>query len=184
MTIIVNGKLRKVSLRRWYLSKNHICSRVKQAMAMSEEKCTPGRVLQTSLMHPWDALGFIHVLLQFWGDLDWFNFFPSAPGLSVFTTADPGAPKPTHVPFEVLWNCYPSGYISTSAKENSGDKFFSLWVLQERGCSKCSQRTEQLIALNGNQLIVSLCWFSQLLSLPGHSDYHTSSTPLFLGSSS
>ena len=118
------------------------------------------------------------VLLQFWGNLDWFNFFASAPGLSVFTTADPGTPKPTHVPFEVLWNCYPRGYISTSAKENSVDKFFSLWVLQEHGCSKCSQRTEQLIALNGNQLIVSLYWFPPLLSLPGHSDYHTSSTPV------
>lgn len=100
--------------------------------------------------------------------LDWFNFFASAPGLSVFTTANPGAPKPTHAPFEVLWNCYPRGYISTSAKENSVDKFFSLWVLQEHGCSKSSQRTEQLIAVNGNQLIVSLRWFSPLLSLPGH----------------
>ena len=74
----------------------------KASMAMSEEKC---RVLQTSLMHPRDSFGLISVLLQFWGDSDWFNFFPSAPGLPVFTTADPGAPKPTHVPFEVLWNC-------------------------------------------------------------------------------
>lgn len=129
-------------------SKDHICSRVKQAMAMSEEKCTPAgfcRHLYASLRFSWPHSCLWYSPEETQTD---FNFFLLPQGFLFSLLQTLG-----HLNLHMC-------HLKCCGIAIQGDKFQLmqkriLWINSSLfGSSR--NMAGQLIALNGNQLTVSL----------------------------